>query len=109
MVARTSLKAAQDDLEARLADFVGPSASAPRPVVWENRWGHLEAIVTCAGFKGVSIVDRQDRVWDFLRKHSDPETLIFLSRVHTLDLDEFDDRYSKNDFAGGSTEIVRLD
>jgi len=109
MVAKKSLKAARDELEARLTDFVGSGAAAPRPVVWENEWGHLEAIVPHDGFKGVSIVDRQDRVWDFLRKYSDPETLIYLSRVHTLDLDEFDDRYSKNDFPGGTTEIVRLD
>ncbi len=61
-------------------------------LIRENEWGHLEVVLGCHAFRDMSIVERQDAVWEFLRENVDSDDLAHLSRVQTLDLEEYDAR-----------------
>ena len=92
MVAKQGLVKAKESIEKALDEFIH-HRSVDRFDVFENEWGHLEAVLGVHTFKDMNLAQRQDTVWKFLRKSVDPEDLVHLSCVHTLDRDEFDERF----------------
>ena len=94
MVAKQSIIKAKDQIERVLNEFVHHRASDKIHVfdvdISVNEWGHLEVIMACEAFKGMSIVERQDRVWDYLREKLGSDVLAHLSQIRTMDHEEYD-------------------
>lgn len=89
MVAKQGVMRAQGAIEKALKEFIH-NRTSDKVYVYENQWGHLEAFLGCAAFEGMSVTERQDSVWEFLREKVDAEDLVHLSSVHTMDHHEYD-------------------
>ncbi|UCC31940.1 MAG: hypothetical protein JSU86_06610 [Phycisphaerales bacterium] len=89
MVAKSDLVAAAHAIDDALQMFVHHGAAA-KVFVFETEWGHLRALVGSDEFKGVSLGDRQEMIWEHLRKHVRREYLVHLYGVHPMDLEEYD-------------------
>ncbi len=89
MVAKQGVIRAKEAIEKALEEFIHHRAS-DKVYVFESEWGYLEALLGCAAFEGMSVAQRQDSVWDFLRKSVDAEDLTYLSSVQTMDHREYD-------------------
>jgi len=66
---------------------------------FESSPGSLRFIVGSDRFKGVGPVDRQDMVWDHLKKHVEDDSLSFCSGVHAYDLDEYEEAFFPQDMS----------
>lgn len=71
-----------------LEEFVDADERA-RIVVFESSAGNLRAVVPSRKFSDKGPVERQDAVWDFLKKKLDPKDLVRLYGVHAMDPKEF--------------------
>jgi stress-induced morphogen len=92
VVARNDrLKEAADAIDKALWDLVQNRAS-DAVCVFDTEYGHLRALIGSDAFKGMSLGERQQRVWDHLREHVKPEHLAFLIGVHPMDHEEYDEQ-----------------
>ena len=90
MVAKNDLVDAKQAIGFALRKFVGNGARARVRVV-ETPWGHLQAIVGSDMFCGLSVGERQAKVWEFLRLNVEEPHRVFLYGVNAMDDLEFDD------------------
>jgi len=103
MVAKPSIVEARGAIEAALREFTLYRGSDGLHT-FENEWGHLEVLLGCDAFKGMSIVQRQDAVWDFLTRKVQPSHLAHISRIHALDRDEYEAAVPRGHLTSGSAD-----
>ncbi len=89
MVAKSDILTARREIEKELWEFVH-DRTCDLVHVFESDWGHLRAVVASDAFKDVSVVERQELVWKWLREHVASEYLVLLYGVHPLDHAEYD-------------------
>lgn len=108
MVAKKSLLEAKTEVQKALDGFIRQVPS-DKAFVEPNENGHLVGILVCGGFRNMSVVERQDKIWAYLKSEVDWDSLTHVSLVHAFDHDEYDERSQHYDFPGGFSETLRLD
>ena len=91
MVAKSDILTAANQIERALAGFTLNEATV-KAHVFETEWGHLKALIGSEGFNDVSLGERQQIVWDFLRESVPAESLAHLIAVYPMGLAEYDRR-----------------
>jgi stress-induced morphogen len=92
VVARNDrLKEAADAIDEALREFVQDRA-CDAVCVFDTEYGHLRALIGSDAFKDMSLGQRQQLIWDYLREHVKPEHLAFLIGVHPMDHAEYDEQ-----------------
>ena len=90
MVAKRDIKTSLRVIEDSLKQFVGGNGS-PRVRVLETQWGHIHALVGSDKFKDVGLGQRQEMIWEYLRKNVTSEYLALLYGVTTMDEASYDE------------------
>ena len=89
MVAKPDILRAKETIELELRRFVHDRGEAG-VLVYENEWGHLEAIIGSHAFDFHSQVEAQDLLTDWLRKRVPDEYLRHLGSVRLVGPREYD-------------------
>lgn len=89
MVAKSDLLTARQKISEYLKERF-EKQSFEKVYVYETEHGHIRALIGNEEFRDLNPVERQELVWDLLRKNVEAEYLVFLYGVHPMDIDEYD-------------------
>ena len=61
--------------------------------IYANKRSDLHAVIGSAAFEGMSMAQRQEEVWKWLRDNVSSESMVHLYAVHTWDPEEYKKYY----------------